>query len=61
MAALSAIRNKKNQKLREAIEDTTAKCGDKAGGDGVKVRRTLLEIICNNSDLNFYSTRWSSW
>ena len=43
MAALSAIRNKKNQKMREAIEDITSKCGDKVDGDRVKVqtRNTL--------------------
>ena len=50
MAALSAIRNKKNQKLREAIEDITAKCGDKASGDGVKV-----ELLVNLfEDMNIH-------
>ena len=28
MAAFSAIKNKKNQKLREGIEDLALKCGD---------------------------------
>ena len=39
MAALSAIKNKKNKKMREAIEDIAVKCGDTAEGEGVKVGR----------------------
>ena len=37
MAALSAVKNKKNQKMREAIDDIAVKCGDTAEGEGVKV------------------------
>ena len=37
MAARSVIKNKKNQKMREAIDDIAVKCGDTSEGEGVKV------------------------
>ena len=37
MAARSVLKNKKNQKMREAIDDIAVQCGDTAEGEGVKV------------------------
>ena len=37
MAARSALKNKKNQKMREAIGDIAVQCGDTSEGEGVKV------------------------
>ena len=37
MAAFSAIKNKKNQKLREGIEDLALKCGDTNEESGVQL------------------------
>ena len=37
MAVRSVIKNKKNQKMREAIDDIAVKCGDTADGEGIKV------------------------
>ena len=44
MAVFSAIKNKRNQKLREGIEDLTAKCGDDTECGHVDVRNKLLNI-----------------
>ena len=43
MAARSVIKNKKNQKMREAIDDIAVKCGDTSEGEGVKVGSKQLE------------------
>ena len=37
MAVRSVIKNKKNQKMREAIDDIALRCGDTAEGEGIKV------------------------
>ena len=37
MSARSALKNKKNQKMREAIGDIAVQCGDTSEGEGVKV------------------------
>ena len=50
MAALSAIKNKKNKKMREAIEDIAVKCGDTAEGEGVKVGRVSNKYCSNLID-----------
>ena len=42
MAVFSAIKNKKNQKLREGIEDLVAKCGDDTECGHVDVRSPFL-------------------
>ena len=44
MAVFSAIKNKRNQKLREGIEDLTAKCGDDTECGHVDVRNKFLNI-----------------
>ena len=41
MAVFSAIKNKKNQKIREGIEDLALKCGDENHTGNVDVRITL--------------------
>ena len=40
MAARSVLKNKKNQKMRGAIEDLAVQCGDTAEGEGVQVGNT---------------------
>ena len=44
MAVFSAIKNKKNKKLREGIEDLAVKCGDETESGNVDVRNQCLDI-----------------
>jgi hypothetical protein len=52
MAALSAVKNKKNAKLREGIEDLAVRCGSTGQGEGVSVSTALhctaLHILQQN-------------
>ena len=41
MAVFSAIKNKKNQKIREGIENLALKCGEENLTGNVDVRKTL--------------------
>ena len=54
MAVFSAIKNKKNQKLREGIEDLAVKCGDVTEKDAgnVDVRRVVSRYLFNTNFLH---------
>ena len=45
MAVFSALKNKKNQKLREGLEDLALKCGEVTEKDEVNVEVGLNNII----------------
>ena len=45
MAVFSAIKNKKNQKLREGIEDLAVKCGDDTANGNVDVRNQFINFL----------------
>ena len=44
MAVFSAIKNKKNQKIREGIEDLAVKCGDDTAYGNVDVRNQFIKF-----------------
>ena len=43
MAAFAALKNRKSQKQREAIEDLAVKCGDQ--GSGVEVSKLFFRKL----------------
>ena len=45
MAVFSALKNKKNQKLREGLEDLALKCGELTEKDEVNVEVEKLEYL----------------
>ena len=47
MAALSAVRNRKSQKLREGFEDFLARCVERSDGKNEVELDFVLELLAN--------------